>query len=194
MTGFLLVAENTERMLPTVLSRMQLINVPRLNDQDLLEALKKSYAEEEGKLKDAVHLAEGNYSYAVEILSKSEETEYFLDLFIRIMRLSYGRKFQEIFDWVEEVSGLGRERQKSFMSYAIRMIRENFLLNMKQEKLVHLSSPESDFSVKFSTFINDRNAPSIIEELNVACLHIEANAYARIVFMDFALTLVKLIR
>ena len=194
MTVFLLVAENTEQMLPTILSRMQMINVPRLNDQDLFEALKKSYSEEEEKLKNAVHLAEGNYNYAVEILSKSEETEYFLDLFIRIMRLSYGRKFQEIFNWVEEVSGLGRERQKSFMSYAIRMIRENYLLNLQQEKLVHLSSRENDFSSKFSTFIHDGNAPAIVEELNTACLHIEANAYARIVFMDFALTLVKLIR
>jgi len=194
MTVFLLVAENTGQILPTVLSRMQMINVPRLNDQDLLETLKKSYAQDEERLKNAVHLAEGNYNYAVEILGKSEEMEYFLELFIRIMRLSYSRKFQEIFDWVEEVSGLGRERQKSFMNYAIRMIRENYLLNLKQEKLVHLSSPETDFSGKFSTFIHDRNAPAIIEELNAACLHIEANAYARIVFMDFALTLVKLIR
>ena len=64
MTVFLLVAENTGQILPTVLSRMQMINVPRLNDQDLLEALKKSYAEQEEKLKNAVHLAEGNYSYA----------------------------------------------------------------------------------------------------------------------------------
>ncbi len=195
MTVFLLVAEDTEQILKTVLSRTQLIRVPRLTDEDLLEALKKIYTDEDdAKLKNLVHLAEGNYSNAVEILARSEESEYQFELFIRIMRLAYSRKFQEIFNWVDEVSGLGRERQKVFLSYAIRMVRENYLMNMNQKELARMSPPETDFSDRFSAFIKDSNAPAIIQELNDACVHIEANAYARIVFLDFALTLVKLIR
>jgi DNA polymerase-3 subunit delta' len=65
---------------------------------------------------------------------------------------------------------------------------------MQQRGLVRMSPPESDFSERFSAFIHDRNAPAIVKELEEACVHIEANAYARIVFLDFALTLVKLIR
>jgi DNA polymerase-3 subunit delta' len=110
------------------------------------------------------------------------------------MRLSYSRKFQEIFDWVEEISTLGRERQKAFLIYALRMVRENYLLNMQQRGLVRMSLPESDFSGRFSAFIHDGNAPAIVKELEDACTHIEANAYARIVLLDFALSLVKLIR
>ena len=117
-----------------------------------------------------------------------------LEQAVRVMRLAYSRKFQEIFIWVDEVSGLGRERQKSFLTYALRMVRENYLMNMDQKELVRISSQENDFSGRFSTFIQDSNAPAIIQELNDACIHIEANAYARIVFLDFALTLVKLIR
>lgn len=194
MTVFLLVAENTGQILPTVLSRTQLIRVPRLRDEELLEALNKSYKEDEEKLKNTVHLAEGNYSSAVEILARSEESEYQLDLFIRVMRLAYSRKFQEIFTWVDEISGLGRERQKSFLVYALRMVRENYLLNMEQKELVRMNPPENDFSGRFSAFIHKDNAQEIIRELDEACVHIEANAYARIVFLDFALTLVKLIR
>ncbi len=194
MTVFLLVAENTGQILPTVLSRTQLIRVPRLRDEELLEALNKSYKEDEEKLKNTVHLAEGNYSSAIEILARSEESEYQLDLFIRVMRLAYSRKFQEIFTWVDEVSGLGRERQKSFLVYALRMVRENYLLNMEQKELVRMNPQENDFSGRFSAFIHEGNAPDIITELDQACIHIEANAYARIVFLDFALTLVKLIR
>ena len=194
MTVFLLVAESTEQILPTILSRTQMIRVPRLHDQDLLEALKNTFAEDGEKLQNAVHLADGNYSNAVEVLNKSEESEYHLELFIRIMRLAYSRKFQEIFEWVDEVSGLGREREKAFLSYAIRMVRENYLLNMNRHELVRLSPQESDFSGRFSVFIHEGNAPDIIKQLDYACLHIEANAYARIVFLDFALNLVKLIR
>ena len=65
---------------------------------------------------------------------------------------------------------------------------------MNQKKLARMSPPETDFSDRFSAFIKDSNAPAIIQELNDACVHIEANAYARIIFLDFALTLVKLIR
>jgi DNA polymerase-3 subunit delta' len=194
MTVFLLVGEDTGQLLPTILSRTQIIQVPRLKDQDILEALKKSFPDGEEKLRNAVHLAEGNYCNAIEILDRSEESEYQLELFIRIMRLVYKREFQEIFKWVEEVSALGRERQKAFLNYAIRMTRENYLLNMKQKDLVRMNPPESDFSVKFSAFIHENNAPAIIKQLEDACMHIEANANARIVLLDLALNLAKLIR
>ncbi len=194
LTVFLLVSEHPEQLLPTVLSRAQRIRIPRLTDPELIAALKNVFALDEEKLKDAVSLAEGDYGQAVEILDRSEESEYQLELFIRIMRLAYSRKFQEIFTWVEEVSGLGRERQKAFLTYALRMVRENYLLNMQQDKLLHMNPAESDFSGKFSAFVHDRNAPEIIKQLNDACNHIEANAYPRIVLLDFALTLVKLIR
>jgi DNA polymerase-3 subunit delta' len=194
LTVFLLVSEHPEQLLPTVLSRAQMIRVPRMADKDLLAALKKTFTGDEAGLKNAVLLARGDYNTALEILAGSEESGYQLDLFMRIMRLAYSRKFQEIFDWVEEVSALGRERQKAFLTYSLRMVRENYLMNMQQRGLVRMSPPESDFSERFSAFIHDRNAPAIVKELEEACVHIEANAYARIVFLDFALTLVKLIR
>ena len=124
----------------------------------------------------------------------SEDSAYQLELFIRIMRLAYAREFQEIFEWVEELAGLGRERQKAFLAYAIRMIRENYLMNKEQVELVRMTADEAGFSKKFFPFINDRNVPGMVQELNEAIIHIEANAYARIVFLDFALKLVKLIR
>lgn len=194
MTVFLLVAENTGQILPTILSRMQLIRVPRLSEEELMEALRTDQPEDEEKLKDVIYLSGGNYNHAREILQKGEDARNHLELFIRIMRLSYSRNFQEIFNWVEEVSGLGRERQKAFLNYCIRMIRENFLLHMGTRELVRLGSAEAAFSEKFADFIQEGNAPAIIRELEDACLHIEANAYARIVFLDLSLKLVKLIR
>lgn len=194
MTIFLLVPEDTGPMLPTILSRTQLIRVPRIREEDLLEALKDKHQVPEETLRGAVKISGGDYSKAVENLKTSEDSAYQLELFIRIMRLAYSRGFQEIFDWVEEVSGLGRERQKTFLAYAIRMIRENYLMNKEQGELVHLTADESEFSKKFFPFINDRNVPDMVRELNDASIHIEANAYARIVFLDFALKLVKLIR
>jgi DNA polymerase-3 subunit delta' len=194
MTIFLLVPEDTGPMLPTILSRTQLIRVPRIREEDLLEALKKKHAVSDETLRSAVKIAGGDYVKAEESLLTSEDSAYQLELFIRIMRLTYAREFQEIFEWVEELAGLGRERQKAFLAYAIRMIRENYLLNKEQGELVRLTAAESDFSRKFFPFINDGNVPLMVQELNEASIHIEANAYARIIFLDFALKLAKLIR
>jgi DNA polymerase-3 subunit delta' len=194
MTIFLLVPEDTGPMLPTILSRTQLIRVPRIGKEDLLDALKKKHLVSDEILESAVKISGGNYVKAEESLLTSEDSAYQLELFIRIMRLAYAREFQQIFEWVEELAGLGRERQKAFLAYAIRMIRENYLLNKEQSELVRMTADESDFSQKFFPFINDRKVPGIVQELNEASIHIEANAYARIVFLDFALKLVKLIR
>jgi DNA polymerase-3 subunit delta' len=171
-----------------------LIRVPRIREDDLLEALQNKYQLPEETLRGAVKISGGDYSKAVENLMTSEDSAYQLDLFIRIMRLAYSRGFQEIFDWVDEVAGLGRERQKTFLAYAIRMIRENYLMNKEKGELVHLTADESEFSKKFFPYINDKNVPDMVRELNDASIHIEANAYARLVFLDFALKLVKLIR
>ncbi len=194
MTIFLLVPEDTGPMLPTILSRTQMIRVPRIAEEDLLDALKKKHQVSDEILKSAVKISGGNYVKAEENLMTSEDSAYQLELFIRIMRLTYSREFQKIFEWVEELSGLGRERQKAFLAYVIRMIRENYLLNKEQGELVRMTADESNFSKKFFPFINDRNVPVIVQELNEASIHIEANAYARIVFLDFALKLVKLIK
>ena len=194
MTIFLLVPEDTGPMLPTILSRTQMIRVPRIGKEDLLDALKKKHPVSAEVLKSAVEISGGNYVKAEENLMTSEDSAYQLELFIRIMRLAYAREFQQIFEWVEELAGLGRERQKAFLAYAIRMIRENYLLNKEQKELVRMTADESDFSKKFFPFINDGNVPGIVQELNEASIHIEVNAYARIVFLDFALKLVKLIR
>jgi len=194
MTIFLLVPEDTGPMLPTILSRTQLIRVPRIAEEDLLNALKKKHQVSDEILQSAVKISGGNYVKAEESLMTSEDSAYQLELFIRIMRLAYAREFQEIFEWVEELAGLGRERQKAFLAYAIRMIRENYLMNKEQVELVRMTADEAGFSKKFFPFINDRNVPGMVQELNDAIIHIEANAYARIVFLDFALKLVKLIR
>jgi len=193
-TVFLLVSEDPDGIIPTIRSRTQLIRVPCIGDKDLYKALAGLQEVDKGEISNAVKLAGGNYNKALNYLNENEESKIQLDFFIRVMRLAYSRNVQDIFIWVEEVAGLGREKQKAFLAFALRMVRENLMLNQKQEELVRLTRSEMEFSSKFSPFIHAKNAPSIAEELNRASIHIEANAYARIVLLDFALKLVKLIR
>jgi len=193
-TVFLLVAESTEHFLPTILSRTQILKIPEIDEESLFQALKKNYKQPEKELRNAAQLADGSLIRAVEYIERSEETKINFDRFVQFMRLAYSRNMSGIFSWVEEVSVIGREKQKNFLIYALRLIRGNYLLNMQNRDLVRLSSDELTFSEKFSAFINHDNANEIADELNEACLHIEANANPRIIFMDLALKMVKQIR
>lgn len=193
-TVFLLVTENPDGIIPTIRSRTQFIRVPGIGDEDLQQALEGLQLAGKKEISNAVMLAGGNYIKALNYLNENEENRIHLELFIRIMRLTYSREMQEILTWVDELAATGREKQKAFLAFALRMLRENLMMNRKQDGLVRLTDSEMEFSRKFSPYIHDKNAPLIAEELNQASIHIEANAYARIVLLDFALKLVKLIR
>ena len=193
-TLFLMISENSEQMLPTILSRTQLIKIPKIDKESMRNALCDRFGLSPEKAGDITHLVNGNYFEAQKLISSTEEDNDNFDQFTQFMRLSYQRKVIEIIDWVDEISRIGREKQKSFLSYSLRLIRENFMLNIKNKELVYLTKKELEFSENFSQFINQENVYQIYEELNRAHSDIEMNAYNKIVFLDLALKIIKLIK
>ena len=109
------------------------------------------------------------------------------------MRLSYQHKVRDMKLWSESLAGMGRERQKHFLSFCQRMIRENFIYNFHQPGITYLSMEEQNFSNRFAPFINEANVIGIMNELNEAQRHIEQNVNAKMVFFDFALKMIVLL-
>ncbi|MGE0089768.1 MAG: ATP-binding protein [Bacteroidales bacterium] len=192
-TLFILVSENSEQIITTILSRTQLIKIPQIDSESLHTALCERMGLSADKAYDIVHLANGNYLSALNLIETTDENSENHDRFVEIMRYCYQNKIIEIVNWVENISTIGREKQKSFLEYAIRMIRENFMLNINQKNIVYLTKQEAEFSNKFYPFINKENVFKIYEHLNRAFADIEMNAYNKIVFLDLGLKLVKLI-
>ncbi len=193
-TLFLLVAENSEQIIPTILSRTQLIKIHKIDNDSMMQALSDNFGLEPQMARDIAHLSDGNYYDAQHLIQTSDQENYNLENFMTLMRLSYQRKVIELIEWADEISKLGREKQKSFLAYALRLIRENFMLNIKSRELVHLTNKELDFSEKFSQFINKENVYQLYEVVNRAHIDIEMNAYNKIVFLDLALKIIKLIK
>jgi DNA polymerase-3 subunit delta' len=193
-TIFLLISENTGQILPTILSRTQLIKIPKILDEDMKSYLKSNYTYSDTQLTDFVHLADGNIVKALNVMQNDEENAFNFDRFVSLMRLSYTRDVISLIQWAESMTGTGRERQKNFFSYALRLVRENFILNCKTPDLALLTQRESEFSSKFFPYINQNNVYDITAELNKAQYHIEANGSDRIIFLDLALKMVKLIK
>jgi DNA polymerase-3 subunit delta' len=193
-TLFLMVSEEPEKILQTILSRTQIVNVPKIDDADLSQALTSEFNLSGIELTNVVRLAGGSYRKARILIQNSDENAFNFENFVTIMRLSYARKVMEIMDWSEQVAGIGRERQKSFLNYSVRMVRENFILNLKKPEMVFLNGEEMNFSQRFSPFINEENVWILADELSKAHSDIERNANAKIVFLDLGLKLVKLLR
>jgi DNA polymerase-3 subunit delta' len=198
-TLFLLIAESSDQILPTILSRTQLTRVPKIDAPSLADYLVKNTQCGEQQAANAAHISNGNLAQARDILKSSEEEHLFLDLFTRMMRTCWsvwGKKqaMLELLDWCDEVSHLNRERQKAYLQYCLRMVRENFILNRQQPQLSLLNDKEYEFSNKFSVFIHPDNVAQLSDELNRAHYHIEANGNKNIVLLDMACKIVVLLK
>jgi DNA polymerase-3 subunit delta' len=192
-TLILMVSEQTERILPTILSRTQLLHVPPLPDPMIREGLLSLGNADPQLIEDAVNRANGNFSSAVQALRQDEMDLSLFDLFTRLMRLCYARDIVSINQWVEDVSRLGRERQKLLVDYSLRLLRENFMLHLENPRLNYMSKKEAEFSARFSPFIHQANIHSLADAFNLAGNHIEANGNPRIVLMDLAIWIIRLL-
>lgn len=192
-TIFLLVAEEPERLLETIRSRVQRVDIKRLTDEDIQQALISRRGLSEENAQRVARMANGSWLKALELLSADSENELFLDMFQTLMRLAYQRKVRELKAWSERISTMGREKQKRFLEYFLRLVRENFVYNFQKPELCYMSQREEDFAKNFARFVNEANVIPINELANRAIRDIGQNANGKIVFFDFALQMIVLL-
>ncbi|MBP5666861.1 MAG: DNA polymerase III subunit delta [Salinivirgaceae bacterium] len=193
-TLFLLVAENAENILPTIISRTQLVRVPRIADSDIQAGLQQRAGISANAAEKIAGISEGDFGRALDYCGHAADLAQNLELFIKLMRTSYSFKAPEMIALAEELGALGREKQKAFLAYCERMVRENLIVNQHLDKMAHLTDDESGFASKFSRFIHPQNSMLIAETLDKAIYHISRNAGAKIVFMDTIITLARCLR
>ena len=192
-TVFLMVCNEPEKLLETIRSRVQRVDVKKIDTEDIRQALMEKRGLTEDEAKRISRMANGSWLKALEMLSADSENELFLDMFQTLMRLSYQRKVKDLKTWSERMASLGREKQKRFLDYFLRLVRENFMYNFKQEDLCYMTQREEDFAKNFARFINEANVLPIYDLINKAIRDIGQNANAKIVFYDIALQMIVLL-
>jgi len=193
-TLFLLISENEEAVISTIRSRAQLIKFPFIDKASVKNALLQIEGVDSGLIDDSVHLSEGNFIKALEYLNPGEDTQFFFEKFQEMMRYAYKREVLEQIEWADEMAKIGRDKQKAFFNFALRLIREYFVMNMKQSSLVYLKREEKEWGTRFAPFINERNIVSFFQEFELGIKHISMNGNPRIIFLDTALRMVRLIK
>jgi len=191
-TLILLVAENEENILQTILSRTQLQRISHLGIDDLQDALINRIDPDVDKCGRIAHLADGNYNTALRLYA-AEENNY-TEEFMHWMRACFKPDMGAVTKWVDTMAGTGRENQKNFLLYSIGVLRECLLMNQGVGSLNHLLESEKDFVTRFSSFIGPLNVTELNESFSTAHYHVERNAHPKILFFNLSLSVNELLQ
>ena len=192
-TIFLLVTENANQLLPTIISRVQTIKIADFTDQDIVNHFGEQALSLE-KAKQLRNLTNSDLGKITQILEdKEEEFDLFSDFSVW-MRLTYKMDIHGISTWVENLSFKGRKQQNLFLSYTIKMVRECLIYNFASNTLLKTNKNEFAFLTKFSPFIHEENSVMITEKLEESIKAINRNANAKILFFELSLQMVKFLR
>ena len=193
-TLFILVSNDESKLLPTIRSRLQGIKVNPQTPEEVAAWLQKKYGGDSDYTLRIARIAEGNLVKAEELLKNEGENKEFTSCFIDMTRNSYARKIEELRNLSEHFSGFGREKSLRMLAYFSRLVRENFIYNLKISSLSAMTEEEEAFSRKFSPFINHRNVEKISEEIDNAITDIGRNGNQKVIWFDFMLKLMVLLR
>lgn len=185
-TLFILVTENASSILPTILSRTQLIKVPALGDAEIMQVLVADHHIPEDEAHNVCMLAEGNYWAAHSLVLDLEDSGYSMQTFRAWMLLCHKKNIPGILDWVEEAARFTREQQKNFVRYAMHIFRQCIIGTYTDNELLRAREDERDFISKFAQFVHGYNIVDLTEEFNKAHYYLERNANPKLVFLQLS--------
>lgn len=190
-TIFLLVSTNTNQIIGTVLSRMQVTKIPNFSKKEIEKYYKDHKLEPD---EDSVSLFGTNLGQIIDYINEKHEDKGFLNIFSSWMRLVYKIDIKAISEWTDQQKNLGKNYQASFINYAINMIRQCLIYNFTDRSLLKTTAQEEVFISKFSTVIHEENSYLIIKKLEDTIKYIKRNANSNILFFELSLQISKYLK
>jgi DNA polymerase III subunit delta' len=194
-TIFILVAENPDLILNTILSRCQLVKVPQLHDEEIAKALiTKGFDSDEAHA--IARLADGSWHEAVR-LSKETANDN-AKSFLYWMRKCFVGNGVELVRWTENFAKLGREKQKLFLKYGLHFLREVLILKMMDglnpDLPPRLRPDELETAQKMKTVLDVNKIEQISRLFDDCIYHVERNANPKVLFLDASIRTHKILR
>ena len=179
-TVFILVAENESLVIPTIISRTQLIKIPLLSTEEIEGALIERAKTNADQARQLASVSEGNYREALQLLQHADEDWQSLmrDWLNAILKSGPIAQVK----WIEEINKQGREKQKQFLRYFNHLLEQCIRLRVMPANARMLPGNEKDFAERLNKIASLAQQKSIIEELDKASYYIERNANAKMLF------------
>lgn len=186
-TIFLLVTNDYEKLLTTILSRCQLFNIRAFRSEEVATYLMNQQNLPEDQAKKIATLSEGSINKAFKLIGATEDDNH--KLFRDWMRLCWGMNFSELATTMDVFGGLNKTSQKILLHYGLGMMREALLTQFLADAGNKLNEEEFDFASKFGKALTAQKIEDISGRLNKAQYHLERNANPKIMFMDLSLSI-----
>lgn len=190
-TLFLLVSNQIDMVLPTILSRCQIIHIPKFSEEEVQSILmRKDFTTE--KALYAAQLANGNVSEAFKLVMeiKDDSQELFADWMRDCFRHDYGKLLQT----ATSFDDLTREAQKNFLHFSLNVFRNALMASLDIHQLIQVSESQKQFVTNFAKALPPQNMERILAAINETYHYIERNANPKIVFLDLSLEMANLIK
>ncbi len=192
-TLFLLLVEQQETIMPTILSRTQIKKVKQLNNDAIEGFLMAKGGFNNELIRSSIARSEGNLGVTLSLLQAQSTTVQNRSLFIELMRVCYKKDVVPMLDWADKMAGFGREEQKDFLLYALYMIRQSLMKNYTDEQLLRASEEEIDFLKKFARFITGNNVLDFTQLFDEAHYYVDRNAHAKLLFTNITFEVMRYI-
>ena len=192
-TVFIMVAENESLILPTILSRCQLVKIPPVPMDAMEEVLVQQYKLSAQQAKQLAGMSAGNFREAMQLMQHAEEDwQHLLREWLNAI-LKTGPAAQ--LKWIEEISRTGREKQKQFLRYFNHLLAQSIRLQILGESgMKHIADKEKDFMLRLNKLADIGSQKVIVEELDKAVYYIERNANARLLFHALTIKLYHIMK
>ena len=192
-TVFIMVAENESLILPTILSRCQLVKIPPVPVDAMEESLVQQYKLSVQQAKGLAGMSAGNFREALQLMQHAEEDwQHLLREWLNaILKTGPGAQVK----WIEEISRLGREKQKQFLRYFNHLLAQSIRLQIIGESgMKHIADKEKDFMLRLNKLAGIGSQKVMVEELDKAVYYIERNANARLLFHALTIKLYHIMK
>lgn len=189
-TIFLLIANDYEKLLPTIISRCQMVYIPSFTDSEIVKHLVLNKICDEKIANQISKISDGNMGRALQLAL--DEPDDSLEIFKFWMRLCFGHKYAELITFCEDLSKKGRENQKNLLLYSLQIVRDALMSKLDLFEIIKQDQNETSFVQNFGKSINQDSVEKMYDILNVTYQHIERNGNPKIVFLDTSILIAQL--
>lgn len=190
-TVLILIAENQEEILPTILSRCQIIKINKIDDTDIEKALLQRGVPA-SNTQHIAYLADGNFHAALKL--KDSETDTNTRLLTQWLDFSINMKTGDLIKWIDENGKIGRENIKSFFEYSIHIFREALMMLHIKNYDARLDNDEKQLALRINKFLNYQKLDNLLQQINKKHYEIERNVNPKMVLMDMSLHIYSIVR
>lgn len=192
-TLFILLAENSDAILPTILSRTQLVKIPPVPEETIKQYLIENEGLSEQEATDIAAISENNYAKALSLKNESLELHQFHKYFSSFIKSAAAyvktgnleeMDYPGIQNIIKEISKSSKDFQRNLMRYFGRMFRNELLISQKDHNIVKATSEEMQTLESFSSFFTLKNARPLYNLCEKAIYHLERNVNTMLVFTD----------